>query len=257
MFAWRYGFAGLCGDKPPPGEYTCQDQKGFGKCDADFMLAGKHCDRTCGRCTGDAADSSRNRAAERQLAFLLVGCGADAGGRLCDRAVRGLCSARAIWLRGAFWSCRSHLTILLVVAVAVDGSKGAECSCLAAHRNNGSLESATRHSFVTMGTVTSRAGDVKVRRPVSCTPTLCPYRFAPVGKQHQRPATSRAPGLQSARLTVRMHSRACAWGFGGRRRGGQLGRDDSRPERGFRHRLWSSGVRTRFTPCRGRDRAAS
>ncbi|GAB4818174.1 hypothetical protein N2152v2_005220 [Parachlorella kessleri] len=41
-----------CTDTPPDSRYTCEQQKGWGKCDAGFMLAGNHCAATCGRCGG-------------------------------------------------------------------------------------------------------------------------------------------------------------------------------------------------------------
>ena len=39
-----------CTDIPTPDEYTCEQQKGWGKCTADSMLEGNFCARTCGRC---------------------------------------------------------------------------------------------------------------------------------------------------------------------------------------------------------------
>lgn len=39
-----------CTDVPTPDEYTCEQQKGWGKCTADFMLQGDFCAKTCGRC---------------------------------------------------------------------------------------------------------------------------------------------------------------------------------------------------------------
>eukprot|EP01023_Acetabularia_acetabulum_P000960 TRINITY_DN10358_c0_g1_i10.p2 TRINITY_DN10358_c0_g1~~TRINITY_DN10358_c0_g1_i10.p2 ORF type:complete len:134 (-),score=28.12 TRINITY_DN10358_c0_g1_i10:79-480(-) len=43
----------LCNDNPPPSgdndtQFTCSEQKEFGKCDADFMLG--FCECTCDRC---------------------------------------------------------------------------------------------------------------------------------------------------------------------------------------------------------------
>jgi uncharacterized surface protein with fasciclin (FAS1) repeats len=38
-----------CTDFAPDKIYTCADQKSFGKCDADFMIDGNFCARTCGR----------------------------------------------------------------------------------------------------------------------------------------------------------------------------------------------------------------
>jgi hypothetical protein len=40
---------GGCSDAGPPGKYTCQQQKGYGKCNASFMQT--YCNKTCGRCT--------------------------------------------------------------------------------------------------------------------------------------------------------------------------------------------------------------
>jgi len=41
---------GDCTDIPTPDEYTCEQQKGWGKCNADFMVKGGFCAKTCGRC---------------------------------------------------------------------------------------------------------------------------------------------------------------------------------------------------------------
>lgn len=40
-----------------PGNYTCAQQRDFGKCGADFMVG--FCDVTCGRCTTSLQDSAR------------------------------------------------------------------------------------------------------------------------------------------------------------------------------------------------------
>lgn len=40
-----------CTDRQPPGEYSCDDQKRFGKCWGGWMLDGGFCDATCDRCT--------------------------------------------------------------------------------------------------------------------------------------------------------------------------------------------------------------
>mmetsp|Transcript_13803 Transcript_13803/g.41704 ORF Transcript_13803/g.41704 Transcript_13803/m.41704 type:complete len:632 (-) Transcript_13803:368-2263(-) len=40
----------LCSDHPPPGNYTCDQQKSFGKCEADFIKSRDFCRRTCNRC---------------------------------------------------------------------------------------------------------------------------------------------------------------------------------------------------------------
>eukprot|EP01025_Chloroclados_australasicus_P055035 TRINITY_DN658_c3_g1_i3.p1 TRINITY_DN658_c3_g1~~TRINITY_DN658_c3_g1_i3.p1 ORF type:complete len:397 (-),score=58.61 TRINITY_DN658_c3_g1_i3:669-1748(-) len=39
-----------CDDVAPDNEWTCDDQKSFGKCEADWMLSGGYCRKTCGRC---------------------------------------------------------------------------------------------------------------------------------------------------------------------------------------------------------------
>jgi len=41
-----------CTDIPTPDEYTCEQQKVWGKCTAGFMLKGDFCAKTCGRCGG-------------------------------------------------------------------------------------------------------------------------------------------------------------------------------------------------------------
>lgn len=41
---------GDCIDVPTPDEYTCEQQRGWGKCTADFIIAGDYCASTCGRC---------------------------------------------------------------------------------------------------------------------------------------------------------------------------------------------------------------
>jgi len=41
---------GDCTDIPTPDEYTCEQQKGWGKCTADFIIDGGFCAETCGRC---------------------------------------------------------------------------------------------------------------------------------------------------------------------------------------------------------------
>lgn len=40
-----------CGDAVPPGGYTCQQQKDWGKCAESWLTSGGFCARTCGRCT--------------------------------------------------------------------------------------------------------------------------------------------------------------------------------------------------------------
>lgn len=39
-----------CGDKAPPGEAGCSQQKASGKCDDGYIKSGGYCQRTCGRC---------------------------------------------------------------------------------------------------------------------------------------------------------------------------------------------------------------
>ena len=43
-----------CADVPPSGSFTCGQQAAWGKCGADFMIAGGFCAATCGRCGGGA-----------------------------------------------------------------------------------------------------------------------------------------------------------------------------------------------------------
>jgi len=49
-------FGQQCKDKEPE-EYTCAQQKQFGKCDAEWMLENDYCARTCGRCCSDLRPS--------------------------------------------------------------------------------------------------------------------------------------------------------------------------------------------------------
>ena len=39
-----------CTDTPPDWNYSCAQQKEWGKCDKDWMLSGNFCMRSCGRC---------------------------------------------------------------------------------------------------------------------------------------------------------------------------------------------------------------
>ena len=41
---------GGCADVAHPGDYSCAQQKSFGKCSAAFMLQGSYCAATCSRC---------------------------------------------------------------------------------------------------------------------------------------------------------------------------------------------------------------
>ena len=46
-----------CADVAPSGGFTCAQQAAWGKCSADFMVAGGFCAATCGRC-GSATPSN-------------------------------------------------------------------------------------------------------------------------------------------------------------------------------------------------------
>ncbi|GAB4816654.1 hypothetical protein N2152v2_003700 [Parachlorella kessleri] len=46
---------GACTDVAPDSRYTCEQQKGWGKCSSGWMIAGKYCARTCGRCGAPGA----------------------------------------------------------------------------------------------------------------------------------------------------------------------------------------------------------
>lgn len=39
-----------CTDVAPPNGFTCEEQKGWGKCGADWMKANHWCLKTCGVC---------------------------------------------------------------------------------------------------------------------------------------------------------------------------------------------------------------
>jgi hypothetical protein len=43
-------FAGNCNDIQPPGDYTCAQQRKFGKCDEHYIRDWGYCASTCGRC---------------------------------------------------------------------------------------------------------------------------------------------------------------------------------------------------------------
>ena len=45
-----------CVDIPLPSNFTCAQQRDFGKCGADFMVG--FCDATCGRCTTPIQDTA-------------------------------------------------------------------------------------------------------------------------------------------------------------------------------------------------------
>eukprot|EP01025_Chloroclados_australasicus_P046179 TRINITY_DN5093_c0_g1_i6.p1 TRINITY_DN5093_c0_g1~~TRINITY_DN5093_c0_g1_i6.p1 ORF type:complete len:751 (+),score=55.26 TRINITY_DN5093_c0_g1_i6:150-2402(+) len=45
-----------CEEVTPSGGFSCSEQQGWGKCEADWMLAGGYCDITCGRCVPSGCD---------------------------------------------------------------------------------------------------------------------------------------------------------------------------------------------------------
>ncbi len=69
--------AGVCNDIPPPGEYTCQQQKDFGKCNENYIRDWGYCAETCMVC-----DS----------AFSLYGLGAPIQGLYLSRTSSVDCS---------------------------------------------------------------------------------------------------------------------------------------------------------------------
>ncbi|GAB4816650.1 hypothetical protein N2152v2_003696 [Parachlorella kessleri] len=50
--------AGACTDLAPDSRYTCEQQRGWGKCNAGWMLAGNWCQRTCNRCAPGASPAT-------------------------------------------------------------------------------------------------------------------------------------------------------------------------------------------------------
>lgn len=46
-----------CSDVAPDSQFTCAEQKDFGKCDQPFMIRGAYCLQTCGRCGGGCTDN--------------------------------------------------------------------------------------------------------------------------------------------------------------------------------------------------------
>lgn len=44
------GYSLVCQDIAPDDQYTCQEQKKWGKCDAPWMLEGNYCAKSCDRC---------------------------------------------------------------------------------------------------------------------------------------------------------------------------------------------------------------
>eukprot|EP01025_Chloroclados_australasicus_P066873 TRINITY_DN923_c0_g1_i7.p1 TRINITY_DN923_c0_g1~~TRINITY_DN923_c0_g1_i7.p1 ORF type:complete len:691 (-),score=116.14 TRINITY_DN923_c0_g1_i7:680-2752(-) len=65
-----------CADKTPPGAYTCLDQLRFQKCNADWMIRGGYCERTCNRCPVTEETTKRVRE--------IVEVEADGCGCACD-----------------------------------------------------------------------------------------------------------------------------------------------------------------------------
>lgn len=45
--------ADVCNDEPPPGKFTCSQQKKFGKCDAPYVRDWGYCALTCGKCNSE------------------------------------------------------------------------------------------------------------------------------------------------------------------------------------------------------------
>ncbi|GAX79473.1 hypothetical protein CEUSTIGMA_g6914.t1 [Chlamydomonas eustigma] len=62
-----------CTDTPPSQVFTCQQQKDFGKCDADFMVKYNYCARTCSRAPcpqcSDTVPPGSNITCEQQKAY--------------------------------------------------------------------------------------------------------------------------------------------------------------------------------------------
>ncbi|EFN58827.1 hypothetical protein CHLNCDRAFT_140661 [Chlorella variabilis] len=47
-----------CTDIAPDTEFTCAEQAGFGKCDADFIFLGAYCLKSCNRCGDGCFDTA-------------------------------------------------------------------------------------------------------------------------------------------------------------------------------------------------------
>lgn len=47
-----------CKDLPTPDGHTCQQQKDWGKCDADFVKTNGYCKATCGACGSSSSSGS-------------------------------------------------------------------------------------------------------------------------------------------------------------------------------------------------------
>lgn len=68
---------GDCCDMQPPGEFTCEEQAGWGKCGEPWMVAGGYCSQTCQRCSfasmvsGDttSAEANGTRIVEHGILF--------------------------------------------------------------------------------------------------------------------------------------------------------------------------------------------
>lgn len=60
--------AGVCNDIPPPGEYTCEQQKEFGKCNENYIRDWGYCAETCMVC--DSAFSLHRLEAPSQGLFV-------------------------------------------------------------------------------------------------------------------------------------------------------------------------------------------
>ena len=67
--------AGACDDKQTPW-YSCDQQKQFGQCDADWMQQGGFCSKTCGRCSVPAPATPRPAAPQPGAAEVQVPCDA-------------------------------------------------------------------------------------------------------------------------------------------------------------------------------------
>eukprot|EP01026_Neomeris_dumetosa_P000149 TRINITY_DN10036_c0_g1_i7.p1 TRINITY_DN10036_c0_g1~~TRINITY_DN10036_c0_g1_i7.p1 ORF type:complete len:319 (-),score=9.96 TRINITY_DN10036_c0_g1_i7:224-1087(-) len=52
-------FQNTCTDFSPDDEYSCSDQKKFGKCDMSWMIVGGFCQKTCGRCQDSIGRTSQ------------------------------------------------------------------------------------------------------------------------------------------------------------------------------------------------------
>lgn len=55
-----------CTDNQPPGGYSCDQQKDWGKCDADWMTNANYCSITCGFCSNGRRRLQQNRRSLQQ-----------------------------------------------------------------------------------------------------------------------------------------------------------------------------------------------